>query len=76
MKAYIYVYNTAMHQMVSMEEETFVDFTDILTRKMALEKEYGQIGCHEVNTLIEGFPTRKDEEDGVEEEFDAHEMEE
>lgn len=73
MKAYVYVYNTAMHAMVSMEQEEFVDFADILTKKMALEKEYGQIGCHEVKTLIEVFPTPKDEED-VEEEFDADEM--
>ena len=47
---------------------------DILERKMALEKEYGQIGCHEVKTLIEAFPTP--EEDDLEEEFDSDEMEE
>ena len=72
--AYIYIYNTATHQIVSMEKERFVDFSDILTRKMALEKEYGQIGCHEVKTLIEAFPTP--EEDDLEEEFDSDEMEE
>jgi hypothetical protein len=76
LKAYIYVYNTAMHQIVSMEQEDFVDFADILTRKMALEKEYGQIGCHEVKTLIEAFPTPGGQEDDLEEEFDADELEE
>ena len=72
--AYVYVYNTAMHQIVSMEKERFTDFIDILERKMALEKEYGQIGCHEVKMLIETFPTP--EEDDLEEEFDSDEMEE
>jgi hypothetical protein len=72
--AYVYVRNTAMNAIVSMEKERFVDYMDILERKIALEKEYGQIGCHEVKMLIETFPNPQ--EDDLEEEFDSDEMEE
>jgi hypothetical protein len=71
-QAYVYVVNTAMHQTVSMDRETFADFEEARDYKARLEREYGQIGCHEVRLLIELFPPTKDE---TEEEFDEDEME-
>lgn len=72
---YVYVRNTAMNALVSMQKERFTDFEEARDHKRRLSAEYGQIGCHEVKMLVELWPS-EEEEDDIEDEFSELEEEE
>ncbi|MEM3160341.1 MAG: hypothetical protein QXJ74_06120 [Nitrososphaera sp.] len=52
---YFQVYNTAAHEQVRFERVELAGFLEALDHKKELEREYGQIGCHEVKAFMELF---------------------
>lgn len=74
MPMFIQVYNTAVHEQVRFEKLDVKTLEEALAYKAAVEDEYSQIGCHTVRLLMEVAPDEEDED--LEEEFDAEDVEE